>query len=79
MPMLAPMCTWMSPTSNERSSAARSRRPARGGLVAGREHDRELVAAEPGEVAGAQDVLEPGPDLAQDLVAGVMAERVVEP
>ena len=81
MPMLASMCTRIPPTPNERSSAARSRSPvARGaGLVAGVEHDRELVAAEPRErVARPQRLLQARADLAQHLVAGVMPERVVE-
>ena len=50
MPMLASMCTRMSPTSNERSSAARSRRPAALAVASSPgASDRELVAAEPGE------------------------------
>ena len=71
----------MPPTPNERSSAARSRRPAALalGLVAGVEHDRELVAAEPRErVAGPQRLLQARADLAQHLVAGRVPERVVE-
>ena len=52
---------------------------ARRGLVAGRQHDGELVAAEARQrVVGAQQLREPRPDLLQDLVAGVMAQRVVE-
>ena len=52
---------------------------ARGRLVAGREHERELVAAEARErVVLAHRAAEPRPDLAQHLVAGVVAERVVE-
>ena len=81
MPMLASMCTRIPPTANERSSAARSRRPValRRRLVAGVEHDRELVAAEPRQrVARPQRLLQARADLAQHLVAGVMAERVVE-
>ena len=79
--MLASMCTRIPPTANERSSAARSRRPValRRGLVARGEHDRELVTAEARQrVALAQRHLQPRPDLAQHLVAGVVAERVVE-
>jgi hypothetical protein len=52
---------------------------ARRGLVAGRQHDGELVAAEARQrVVGAQQLGEPRPDLLQDLVAGVMAQGVVE-
>jgi hypothetical protein len=52
---------------------------AGGRLVARVEDDRELVAAEAGQrVLRAQHGLQAGPDLAQDLVAGVMAEGVVE-
>ena len=52
---------------------------ARRRLVAGLEDDRELVAAEPGErVVVAQELLQARADLAQHLVAGVVAERVVE-
>ena len=52
---------------------------ARRGLVTRGEHDGELVAAEPRQrVALAQRHLQPRPDLAQHLVAGVVAERVVE-
>ena len=71
----------MPPTPNERSSAARSRRPvgAGAGLVAGVEHDRELVAAEPRErVALPQRLLQARADLAQHLVARRVPERVVE-
>ena len=49
------------------------------GLVAGVEHDRELVPAEPRErVAGPQRLLQARADLAQHLVAGRVPERVVE-
>ena len=52
---------------------------ARRRLVAGLEDDRELVAAEARErVVVAQELLQARADLAQDLVAGVVAERVVE-
>ena len=52
---------------------------ARRRLVAGLEDDRELVAAEPCErVVVAQQLLQARADLAQHLVAGVVAERVVE-
>jgi hypothetical protein len=52
---------------------------ARRGLVAGRQHDGELVAAQARQrVVGAQQLGEPRPDLLQDLVAGVMAQGVVE-
>ena len=52
---------------------------ARRGLVARHQHDRELVAAEPGErVLFAQQRAQARADLAQHLVARVVAERVVE-
>src|SRR5262249_59614577 len=48
-------------------------------LVAGMDDDRELVAAEARErVARSQHLRQARADLAQHLVAGVMAERVVE-
>ena len=81
MPMLASMCTRIPPT-RERALERRAQPQAGGAgrrLVAGVEHDRELVAAEPRErVAGPQRLLQARADLAQDLVAGVVAERVVE-
>ena len=51
MPIEASMCTRIPPTANERSSAERSRSDARRRrrLVAGVEHDRELVPAQPRE------------------------------
>ena len=52
---------------------------ARRRLVARLEDDRELVAAEARErVVVAQELLQARADLAQHLVAGVVAERVVE-
>jgi hypothetical protein len=81
MPTLASMWTWMPPTANDSSSAARSRRPAVLAVTSspGLEDDRELVAAQPRErVVLAQQLLQPRADLAQHLVAGVVAERVVE-
>ena len=43
------------------------------------EQDRELVAAQPGRgVGGAQRLLQPLADLVQQLVAGGVAERVVD-
>ena len=52
---------------------------ARRGLVAGRQHDGKLVAAEARQhVVGAQQLRQPRPDLLQDLVTGVMAQGVVE-
>ena len=81
MPTLASMWTRMPPTSNDCSSAARSRSPAALAVASspGVEHDRELVAAEPRErVVLAQQRPQPRADLAQHLVARVMAERVVE-
>ena len=81
MPMLASMCTRMPPTWKERSSAARSRRPAVAAAASspGLQHDRELVAAQPGErVLVAQQLAQPRADLPQHLVARVVAERVVE-
>ena len=43
-----------------------------------REHDRELVAAEPRDRCAAGDLDESGGEIAQELVAGVVAERVVD-
>jgi hypothetical protein len=52
---------------------------ARGRLVTGVQHDRELVAAQAGErVLVAQQPGHARTDLAQDLVAGMVAERVIE-
>src|SRR5918995_6687479 len=52
---------------------------ARGRLVPGRQHERELVPAEPRErVVLAHRAAQPRPDLAQHLVARVMAQGVVE-
>ena len=54
-------------------------RRARRRLVARHQHDRELVAPEPGErVLLAQQRAQARADLAQHLIAGVVAERVVE-
>ena len=81
MPTLASMCTRMPPTANELLERGAQPQPGGAGrrLVAGLEHDRELVAAEPRErVVVAQQLLQPRADLAQHLVAGVVAERVVE-
>ena len=51
----------------------------RGGLVARRQHDGELVASEPRErVLLPQDLRESRPDLPQHLVPRRVAERVVE-
>ena len=53
--------------------------PVRRRLLQALLHQRELVAAEPGpSVAGAGDGLEAVGDLAQQRVAGQMAERVVD-
>ena len=62
----------------ERGAQPQARGAGRG-LVAGLEDDRELVAAQPRQrVVLAQQLLQPRADLAQHLVAGVVAERVVE-
>ena len=69
------------PADGERAPRARAqpRRRRWPSLVAGVEHDGELVAAEPRQrVARAQRLLQARAELAQHLVAGVVAERVVE-
>ena len=81
MPTLA--STWTRDVLDVERPLERAAQPqagrARGDLVAGREHEGELVAAEARErVVVAHGAAEPRADLAQHLVAGVMAERVVE-
>ena len=69
------------PRTAPRARRGSGRRPSRAnGLVRGCvEDDAELVAAEPRQgVDGPQDAREPRADLAQQLVAAVVAERVVQ-
>ena len=81
MPTLASMWTRMPPTSNDCSSAARSRRPAVL-AVASSPGWRTTANSSPPRRASVSSsrssVLEARADLAQHLVAGVVAERVVE-
>ena len=73
MPMLASMCTRMPPTPNERSSAARSRRPVALDADASSPGSSTTANSSPPSRAsvspGAQRLLQPRPDLAQHLVA----------
>jgi hypothetical protein len=77
--MLASMCTRIPPTPKDCSSAARRRRPAALALASSPGASTTANSSQPRQrVALAQRRLQPRADLAQDLVARVMPERVVE-
>ena len=82
MPMLAPMRALTASSTNGSASVAvsplRDRRRVVG--VGVEQHDRELVAAEPDERVAALAAARGSarPELAQQFVAGRMAERVVD-
>ena len=81
MPMLASMCTRIPPTPKERSSAARRRRPVALAEASSPGASTTANSSPPrrdSESPSRSADLQPRADLAQHLVAGVVAERVVE-
>ena len=80
-PMLTPTCSRMPSTVNGCRSSSRSRSAQRLRLVQAGvgQQDGELVAAQPGEeVAGPQGRAQARADLPEQVVAGVVAEAVVD-